>query len=123
MKNQIHSKFKFFVIDYKEGKLNAKVKKEILTFANNGKITPKSIGIEFIESNSTLVISLGYSEKKSKNKFDISIKKVGKFTGVSDVSTVEKNMEKISAKVSGIICHEFFTTNAQEMFSVFLIAQ
>jgi len=120
MKTQIHNKFKFFVIDYKEGKLSAKTKKEITDFANNGKITPKSVGVEFIESNSTLIISLGYSQKKSKDNFDISVKKVGKFSGVSDVPTVEKSMEKVASKIDGIICHEFFTTSSNEMYSIFL---
>lgn len=120
MKTQIHNKFKFFVIDYKEGKLSAKTKKEITDFANNGKVIPKSIGIEFIESNSTLVVSLGYSQKKSKNKYDISVKKVGNFSGVSDVPAVEKSMEKIASKIDGIICHEFFTTSSNEMYSIFL---
>jgi len=123
MKKQIHNKFKFFVIDYKDGKLTSKVKKEILTFANSGKVTPKSVGVEFIESNSTLVVSLGYTESKIANKFDISIKKVGNFSGISDVPSVEKNMEKIASKVDGIICHEFFTTSSNEMYSIFLTAK
>ena len=123
MKNQVHNKFKFFVIDYKDNKLSAKTKKEIVDFANNKKVTPKSVGVEFIESNATLVISLGYAEKKSTHKFDISIKKVGKFSGVKDVPVVEKNMEKIASKINGIICHEFFTTSASDMYSIFLTAE
>lgn len=123
MKNQIHSKFKFFIVDYTSGKLSAKTKKEILDFTNSGKIAPKSIGVEFIESNSTLAISIGFQEKKNTGKYDISIKKIGKFTGVSDVPAVEKNMEKIASKIEGIICHEFFTTSDSEMFSIFLTAQ
>ncbi len=122
MKNQIHSKFKFFVIDYKD-KLNAKTKKEIIEFANQEKVTPKSVGVEFIESNSTLVVSLGYTEKKNTNKFDISIKKIGKFSGVADVPAIEKSMEKVASKVNGIICHEFFTTSANEIYSIFLTAE
>lgn len=123
MKNQIHNKFKFFVIDYKDGKLSPKVKKDILSFANSGKITAKSIGVEFIESNSTLVVSLGYSEKKSSIKYDISVKKVGIFSGTGDVPAVEKSMEKIASKINGIICHEFFTLSTNEMYSIFLTAE
>lgn len=123
MKNQVHNKFKFFVVSYQDGKLSTKLKKEIIEFTNGGKVTPKSIGVEFIESNSTLIISIGYSEKKSSNKFDISIKKVGKFAGTSDIPSIERNMEKVASKVNGIICHEFFTTNAKEIYSIFLTAE
>lgn len=123
MKNQVHSKFKFFVMECKDNKLSAKMKKEITDFVNGGKVTPKSIGVEFIESNSNLVVSVGYTEKKTTGKFDISIKKIGKFSGVSDVASIEKNMEKVASKTNGIICHEFYTTSSSEMYSIFLTAE
>jgi hypothetical protein len=122
MKHQIHNKFKFFVVEFDGKKLPAAVKKEIVKFANEGKVTPKSIGIEFLESESKLVISLGYAEKKHANKFDISIKKIGAFAGVGSIESIEKSMEKVAGKVNGIVCHEFFVANG-EMQAIFLTAE
>lgn len=122
MKAQVHNKFKFFSIESKDGKISAKAKKEILSFTNNEKITPKSVGVEFVESDSTLIISIGYSSRKDSNKYNLVTKKIGKFTGSNDIPAVEKSMEKVASKLDGIICHEFFTTNEKEMFSIFLLA-
>lgn len=120
MKNQIHNKFKFFVVPSTDNKLSAKSKKEIFDFVNSGKVTPKSIGVEFIESKSNLIVSVGYSEKKCSEKFDISIKKIGKFLGISDAPSIEKKMEIAASKMNGIICHEFFTNSDNEIVSIFL---
>lgn len=123
MKTQIHNKFKLFAVDFKDNKLSAKSKKEIINFINGEKVLAKSIGVEFLESDSTLIISIGYIEKKNSIKFDLSIKKIGTFSGVDSIPSIEAKMESIAYKIENIICHEFFTTESKEMYSIFLIAE
>ncbi len=51
---------------------------------------------------------------------DVAVKN-GDFAGSDNIPTIEKNIEKIAGKMEGIICHEFFITSSNQMYSLFLI--
>jgi hypothetical protein len=124
MAKQAHNKFKVYSVPF-SGSFDAKTKKPILAFVNQEGVSAKSVGIEFLESSSRLVISIGYAvQKKNTSKYDLTIKSVGKHDfsgeGFAELDKVSAAFEKTAGKLENIICHEFFITGSGEAFAIFL---
>jgi len=119
--SQVHNKFKLFEVNFSEGKLTVKDKKEFLSFLNGAKTVAKSVGVEFLEESNTLLVSFGYSEKKNATNYDLVVKKVGTFENSSSLPKLEASLEKIASKLQNVICHEFFVDNNKNFFAFFLV--
>ena len=117
-----HKLFKVTTTTFTNGKFTTAAKKELNSFLNSG-VTPKSVGVEFLENapegTPNVVVSVGYSNQKSKKKFSLTFKKVGKLD-VSNTALFEKALNKSASTFESVLCHEFFVTNDSSVYAVFL---
>ena len=118
-----HKLFKVTSATFKDGKFTSETKKSLSVFLNSG-ITPKSVGVEFLENvtegTPNVVVSVGYLNKKSNKKtFGLTVKKVGKLD-LSNLVSTEKALNKAADTLETVICHEFFVTNDSTVYAVFL---
>lgn len=118
---QVHYQFKIFELDFVDGKISSIDKKLFLSFLNHPKTLIKSVGVEFIESKSKILLSFGYSLRKNANKHDLIFKKVGTYTDIIGLSDIEEKMGKEATKLNNVICHEFFVDNNLNVFAIFLV--
>lgn len=120
--SQVHSKFKLFEVNFTNGKLTAKDKKTFLAFVSDPSTLVKSVGVEFLEGTTKLLISFGYTTKKNTSHYDLILKKVGVYVNPEySIPSIEAKMEKEAAKLLNVICHEFFVDNNGGVFAIFLV--
>jgi len=111
-----HSQFKVF-----NGSLESfdAIKGEIETFVAHHKISARSIGIEFIEHNKEILVSLGYSKGDHHAPISITPVNFGK-VNLHDKADLEKKMTEAAEKQKNVICHELFVTDKDELLMVFM---
>lgn len=118
---QQHSKFKLFVGQPSASDPLAGIGKQVSEFVAENKVSAKSIGTEYIERRKTLVVTLGYREGEDSRPVRLQAVKL---QGDSkDLAALEQQMGEASSKLSGIICHELFITEAGEFYMVFMTEQ
>jgi len=108
--SQSHSKFKVFI--------GTDAFEKAASFVKESSVAPKSLGVEFLESSKTIVLSLGYSDDQP--RYDIELSKVS--LGLLDLieTTVEEALELAASKFDNVICHEFYVNGMGEFFAVFM---
>ena len=104
--------------NFLSGYLYTNCESNVESFINQDGIVPRSLGIEFIEPTSKVMISVGYEEDTEPNTgFGLNLVKLGL---VTDLEVTQEKMGIEASKLNGIICHEFFVDENQEFFSLFL---
>lgn len=123
IKGQVHSKFKVFIpaagIDHKEAmrSLNGMVE----SWSKDGKVAPKSVGIEYLEGEKRLVLSLGYRDSEAGHPgYQVSLTSVSLGKPSLTPDAIEAAMGKAAVDVPNVICHEFFVTGDGEFVMVLL---
>jgi hypothetical protein len=122
---QVHGKFKVFngtlAPDGTLGALGSQVE----NWVASAKVAPKSIGVEFIESAGSLLLSVGYRDDEPGYPIKLSAVRIGTIesTDAAGLAAIEKSMVGASAKVSNIICHELYVTAKNELLMVFMSHQ
>lgn len=122
--SQEHGKFKVFA-----GKLDAdnglgELAGKVSAFAADNKIAAKSIGVEYLESADSLIITLGYRDDEEHYPIKLETVALGKMSDIGqDFSALEQKMEEASAKVNNIICHELYVTDEKDFLMVFMTHQ
>lgn len=122
VKDQIHGKFKLFTgelgADLSLGALGA----EVEAFVTKTKCAPKSIGVEYLEGQRRIVVSLGYRE--GEGSYAIRLRSVSLGTAATldapELARLEKAMGEAAEKLDGILCHELFVTEKREFVMVFM---
>lgn len=115
MLQQVHSKFKLFT---GPGKDIAPLAAQIEAFSQTNKMSPKSIGVEYLEHNQSLIMTLGYADDQEAHPVKIHSASVGKLDG--DHANLEQRMCDAAAKIGNVICHELFVTEENEVVMVFM---
>lgn len=120
--DQVHGKFKLFVgplgADGGLGGLAA----EVEGWVRSAGVAPKSIGVEFLESDAVLVVSLGYRDDEPGYNVTVKAAPIGRLEG-TDRGALERLEQAISAASrahSEIICHEIYVTEDNQLHMVFL---
>jgi hypothetical protein len=122
--NQTHGKFKVFA-----GKLGADnelgaLADEVSEFASDNKIAAKSIGVEYLESAESLIITLGYRDDEEAYPIKLETVSLGKMGDLGqDFSALEQKMGEAAGSVANIICHELFVTEDKDFLMVFMTHQ
>ena len=108
VKQQVHEKFKVFV-----GADIADVGAQVREFTAGGSVAAKSIGVEYIEGSSRLLLSLGYREGESGYAVKLESRQLGSFDPTSPVSIteLEKALDATAASSSEMICHELYVSD------------
>ncbi|MCD9185963.1 MAG: hypothetical protein LUM44_05995 [Pyrinomonadaceae bacterium] len=121
--DQEHGKFKVFA-----GKLGAnnelgELADKVSAFAAENKIAAKSIGVEYLESSESLIITLGYRDDEEHYPIKLETVNLGKMDIGQDFSALEQKMSDASGSVNKIICHELFVTEDKDFLMVFMTHQ
>lgn len=114
MKSQLHTKFKIFTGELNGTALGA-VGAEIESFAKG--VAAKSIGVEYLESERRLVISLGYRDDEAAYGIKLHVESLGTWDG-KQTTVLESAMSQATARLSNILCHELFVTEKGEFCMV-----
>ena len=122
--NQTHGKFKVFA-----GKLGAdnglgELADQVSAFASDNKIAAKSIGVEYLESAESLIITLGYRDDEESYPIKLETVSLGQMSDLGqDFSALEQKMAEASETVENIICHELYVTDDKDFLMVFMTHQ
>jgi hypothetical protein len=114
---QPHHKFKAFVAS------GSDVIQRAEAVLNAHHIAPKSLGVEYIESQDLLVLTLGYRDDEPAHPFKLTEIKIGKIelTDSAIAAAMEGAASHLAHQgVTGVICHEFYVNKVGEFFAVFL---
>ena len=111
---QVHGKFKVFVGSALGGLID-----QIEAFTKDSKVAAKSLGVEYLESKSRLVLSIGYRDDEAGYSAKITSKSLGKLN-VENPNEIEAAMESAASDVQNVICHEFYVTEQGEFVMVLL---
>lgn len=118
--NQKHDKFKVFAGKLDENNSLGELANQVSAFATDNKIAAKSIGVEYLESSESLIITLGYRDDEDHYPIKLETVSLGKIDIGNDFSALEQKMSEASQNVSDIICHELFITEDKDFLMVFM---
>ena len=117
--SQEHTKFKFFTKTFNSEADVHDLLREVEQWGNDHQVGPKSIGVEYVESTHTIVMSMGYRSDEN-----YSVKMYSEMISVikdeGDYGHIEADISKAAAEHPHIICHEMFITANNELYMVFM---
>ena len=117
---QVHDKFKVFIpeenIAYDEAM--RRLGNMVASWSAEGKVAPKSLGIEYLEASKRLVLSIGYRDDEPGYPVTLTSKSLGKPRLFPDA--IEAAMSKAAEGVPHVICHEFFVDEKGEFVMVLM---
>ena len=118
--DQVHDKFKLFTGTLDAGGNIGKLAGEVAAWVASAKVAPKSIGVEFLEGNKHLILSVGYRDDEAAYGITLASSKVGKVgkLDAADLAKLETDMGAAAAKQQHVICHELYVTDQNELFIV-----
>lgn len=117
IQQQVHDRFKVFVGDSVEA-LNA----QVTAFTAGATVAAKSIGVEYLESKGSLVLSLGYCDDAEGYAARLSAKSVGvhDLGSPESLAALESALSDAASAAGDVICHELYVTETDEVHAVFL---
>jgi hypothetical protein len=118
---QDHDKFKLFSGKLEENGTLGALAEEVSAWAREAKVAPKSIGIEYVESEDQVIFSLGYRNDESPYGITLSSVSVGKLGfSAGEFAALEKAMSEAAARQGSLICHELVVSKAGNLLMVFM---
>ena len=122
VKEQVHGKFKLFTGELGADLSLGAVSKDVEAFVKSSGCAAKSIGVEYLEGERRIVVSLGYREGEASYPVRLHTVSLGTAAnlGAPDLARLETAMAAAAAKLEGIICHELFVTDKREFVMVFM---
>ncbi len=122
--NQTHGNFKVFSGKLDENNGLGELADKVSNFAAENKVAAKSIGVEYLESSESLIITLGYRNDEDYYPIKLETADLGKMSDVGqDFSVLEQKMTESSQLFQNIICHELFVTEDKDFLMVFMTHQ
>ncbi len=117
---QVHTKFKLFAGTLDKGGGLATLAGEVATWAKGAKVAAKSIGIEFLEKDHKVILSIGYRDDEPGYGIALKSTKIGSIgkLDAADLGKLEKAMGDAAAHDKAVICHELYVTDTNELFVV-----
>ena len=121
--DQGYVKFKVFAgkpaADGTLGPLGAEVEK----WAASVMVSPRTIGIEYLEASASLLLTVGYRDDERGYRIKLSSVRLGRIdtTDPDGLTTIEAWMLAASAKVRHIISHELYVTSTSDLLMVFMV--
>jgi hypothetical protein len=119
---QFHSKFRLFSGPLgPDGSLGA-LAAEVEAFAAKAKAAPKSIGVEYLEPDKRVVLSLGYRDDEPGYAIKLTSMSLGKIENFrpEEIARLETKMGEAAGKLKDILCHELMVTAENEFVMVFM---
>lgn len=117
-----HNRFKLFTGEMKNDKHLGDLRSTIENYISSNNIAPKSIGIEYLEKQQRVIITLGYSIDEKGYGAKLELASLGKIDiDSNDFSSLERSIEKAASERNGIICHELFIDEDGEFYMIFMV--
>lgn len=118
---QDHDKFKLFSGKLEENGTLGALAAEVTAWAREAKVAPKSIGIEYVESDDRVIFSIGYRDDETPYGITLSSVSVGKLGfSAEDFARLETGMREAASKQGSLICHELVVSAANNLLMVFM---
>ncbi len=118
--DQVHDKFKLFTgsLDA-DGNMTA-LARTVAAWAKDAKVAAKSIGVEFVEGNKKMILSIGYRDDEPGYGITLASSRVGRLAKLDapELAQLEQAMSAAAANIKNVICHELYVTDANELFVV-----
>lgn len=122
--SQVHNRFKVFSGALEPGHRIDALAKKVAEFvaSSHGKVAPKSIGVEYLESAHRLIVTLGYRDDEPGYPIALHAVSLGRVDHLDgeDFSALEAKMTEAGARLQRVICHELFITEDHEFLMVFM---
>jgi hypothetical protein len=122
--SQVHNRFKVFSGELEPGHRIDALAKKVTDFvaSGQGKIAPKSIGVEYLESAHRLIVTLGYRDDEPGYPVALHAVSLGRVAHLDgdDFTALEAKMAEAGGKLERVICHELFITEDHEFLMVFM---
>lgn len=117
--SQSHSKFMIFTsTPLSDGSLDPEFAEAVCQALQAGNLAPKSVGIEYVESQDTLVLSIGHGDG-SEPGYPVKLTCVPLGMLPTD-QRLGAAMTEAAASVPNVICHEFYVNRHEQFFLVLL---
>lgn len=119
----IHCHFKVFASRLGPDDTLGGLADDVVRFVASEGVAAKSIGVEYLEEEGILLLSLGYRTDEPGYPVSLSCVSLGRDLALgcgADFGPLERRMETASAGLSRIICHELYVTQENELLMVFL---
>ena len=118
---QVHTRFKVFVGGLAADRSIGEIGAQVAAFATREGAAAKSIGVEYLESLKSLVVTLGYRTDEKPYPIRLHSVPLGKLPALaSDFSALESAMSAAAEKYANVICHELYVTESQDFFLVLM---
>jgi hypothetical protein len=115
---QSHEKFKIFRGPSVKGQFDA-LFAQLEAFANQPNHSAKSIGVEYLESNKELIITLGYTDVQGQgNNVKLEVKKIGALSQSNEA--LESSIQSTAHALKNVICHALYITENDDMNMIFM---
>src|SRR5262245_3383030 len=113
IEQQVHGKFKVFSGTLGPGNTIDSIARDVEAWVHTAKVASKSIGIEYIESTGSIILSIGYRDDEAGYDVKLSSAELGHIDSLDAKgrAKIEKAMAAASAKVKNVICHELYVTD------------
>jgi hypothetical protein len=111
--DQVHGRFRIL-----SGPSIEALLRQAESFVSEGKLAPKSIGVEYLEAAKAFVLSLGYRTDEPGYEVTFSHHPLCRVDSLADLGAVETAMARVAAGVAGIICHELYVDDHHQFFAI-----
>lgn len=117
---QVHSKFMIFTsTPMPDGSLDPEFGASVCEALRAANLAPKSVGIEYVESQDLIVLSIGYGSSEPGYPVKLTCIPLGTVPADQRLGTA---MSEAAAQVDNVICHEFYV-NKHECFFLVLLSK
>jgi len=116
MTDQAHSKFKVFIANPYDTTAKMGIAELAEEWARTADVAPKSIGVEYLEAASKVVLSLGYRDDEPGYPIILSQHDMG----VVEIApeAIEKALSTVANLYENVICHEFYIDDKGALFII-----
>lgn len=126
-----HQKFKFFSF-HQTYDVDQQISKQVNEWVQTNQVQACSIGVEYVERLNCLLVSLGYlpgirlttpgGGQVGSTSFPVELHtvKLGRLS-LGKLDTLEILLEAEAQKFDGVICHEFYVNQLNDVVAVFLV--
>lgn len=120
--HQVHDRFKVFSGTLEADHSIASLASRVAEFARQPNVAAKSIGVEYLEDEQRVLLTLGYRDDGPGYPVNVKTVPLGSIHTLDEAhfAHLEAAMEQASAQFDNIICHAEYVTQDNEFVMVFL---
>ena len=120
--HQVHDRFKVFEGALEPDHSIATLASQVAEFARQPNVAAKSIGVEYLEGEKRVLLTLGYRDDAPGYPIKVQTVSLGELQTLDTAhfAQLEAAMEQASSQFANIICHAEYVTQDNEFVMVFM---